>query len=583
MQLDLIIEEILKETYSNSNNKLLSNIEYNENFQKEGERKSKFIVDSLNNISNIQLNNFVAVSIGGSDGSDLLNIIKNTKIKSGILVEYDNYAGQLARNHSLPTIQSLNGNLDIITGDANQQLENIIDKLKDYKDKGIFGVVIIFMGILHELPSRSPHFELTHYLSRLSSVFENNCIYISEPYFPEFNEDLLDLKISNVKEDRLYEVMCHINAHLFRDTYIVKKMSQGYVKSSPKLILETLHKLLRYDSLSRFQQEMQERLTQFNLFDFASAIRSALPNPVLEITQKTSSGFREAYINSDVSIRKNDGNSYPIPFTHIQISALNLTTSAETNLIINDEYRDNISVNSNFQSKIEAENLNRFDEPLKKYLPNYLELFSRARSISYIANEKANKAEDIANLARKNFASKIKKSELLSAFKKEDLTKLFGVKDKIILEENAPAILGFDKIGCVIFNSGDEYYGQLENMEPNGLGEFKIYELTHLRTPGRVNYYRGECDGFPFGKYGVYIDFNGRKFSAQWNNNHPHFGILYTTNELYPFNIYFGNFGILGKRWVLNGFGIGFDEKNKIIYHGEFTNSILPNTVPIKY
>jgi len=321
------IEEILANVYSTGHNQIQAAYEYNESFQNEGLRKSQFVVDRIEELDgkiHNELKDFTALSVGGSDGSDLLALVKNTPVRRTILLEYDNAAAQLATKYTEPLIKQEGGELKVIIGDAFQQLETIVALLDDERRDGAKGLLCVFFGVLHELPRRSSGFELRQYISRLSSVFDRNLFFLSEPCLPPHTEEEIEVRVADIGEARLFELLNHINAHLFGKKQSNNMLSNGFVRAGFPLVMEMLHKLLRFETIPRLQHEMKERLTEFTSDQFVQAFRIALPGSFIERTERVSEGFQRAFLSVDVELRTLNGQAMVLPFSHVRVSAISL-------------------------------------------------------------------------------------------------------------------------------------------------------------------------------------------------------------------------------------------------------------------
>jgi hypothetical protein len=330
------IEEILRGVYATEHDAVEAALAYAANFQSEGERKTRFVINRIDEFdvyTRESLSDYLAVSIGGADASDLLALVQRTQIRKTILLEYDNAAADRANKYSKPLIEATGGSLQVLIGDAVQQLEAIVSILKEARAGGSVGLLCLCFGVLHELPRRSPGFELRHYFARLTSVFDRNLLFLSEPCLPPYDQAEMELSVSTISEDRLFELLGHVNAHLFDNRQPIRKLSHGFVRAGFPLIIETLHKLLRYDSIPRFRHEMGERLTQFTPDQFLDALRITLPGAHLERNELVSDGFRRAYHNADVVLRCLDGQVRGMPFSHVQVSAISLPTVVELSLL----------------------------------------------------------------------------------------------------------------------------------------------------------------------------------------------------------------------------------------------------------
>ena len=137
------IEEILANAYATGHDQTQAAQAYSESFQREGLRKSQFVVNRIKELdcaTQESLKEFTALSVGGADGSDLLALVKNTHIRRAILLEHDNMAAELATTNTRPLIEAEGGTLHVIVGDAVQQLESTVERLKAEREHGVSGL-----------------------------------------------------------------------------------------------------------------------------------------------------------------------------------------------------------------------------------------------------------------------------------------------------------------------------------------------------------------------------------------------------------------------------------------------------------
>ncbi|MEQ8978177.1 MAG: class I SAM-dependent methyltransferase [Deltaproteobacteria bacterium] len=311
--------------------------EYAEAFSSEGEKKVDFVIEYFAQEeagARLNLESYVALSVGGADGSDLLGLARSTPLKNAVLLEVDDLAAERARQVTAAEIKELDGQLRVIQGDAHQRLEDVVTVLEDQKSAGYTGLVCLFLGVLHELPRRSPNFELHHFLSRLTSVFDNQILFLSEPCAPTQGDEACELSIASVSEDDLYDAAVFIRDKVVRSNSDVRKLKNGKIQCSRTVAVETLHKLIRDDPIARSRYEVGERLTSFSEEDFVSALWRTLTKPQISVTPRISRGFRRQLSAWDVVLAKSKtstppfGEHYQMPHTHTRIIAESLHGTA---------------------------------------------------------------------------------------------------------------------------------------------------------------------------------------------------------------------------------------------------------------
>jgi hypothetical protein len=109
------------------------------------------------------------------------------------MIESSDFAADSAKDRAHRLRDSGNC-LYVFTGDANQKLDADIPQLRELKAKEhLQGLTLSTQAVLHELPRRSPLFELTIFLGRCFGIFMNNAFYGREPISPERWPALVEL------------------------------------------------------------------------------------------------------------------------------------------------------------------------------------------------------------------------------------------------------------------------------------------------------------------------------------------------------------------------------------------------------
>lgn len=308
-----------------------SNIDndYQEIFANEGERKAQYIIDDLllrSKKADVSLSKFAYLCIGAADGSELEAILMKTNICHAIMIEFSDVAAKKARIRS-DRLKEKGKILTVITGDANQKLDTAIAHLEDLKKmKGIRGLVLSMQAIIHELPKRSPNFELPIFLGRCFSIFKNNAFYGREPIAPTDWPDTVEMLIPGVEGARIAVLSCIIKEKLNisgrKPTPVGPK---NHVNMSSPLALEVLHKLLRSRSVSEFTYELGEQLTSVDPKKLQKLVEKDLGVGSTQIETFITEGFEDAWKSHKVEVRTPEGDWLSIPNTHARIMAFSIT------------------------------------------------------------------------------------------------------------------------------------------------------------------------------------------------------------------------------------------------------------------
>jgi hypothetical protein len=432
---------------------------------------------------------------------------------------------------------------------------------------------------------------------------------LRQPCAPREADTRLQLKVSTIHEDRLAELASHVNAHLFKkEQYKVQKFAHGYVEMEFRLLLETLHKLLRYDAIPRFRHEMGERLTEYSAEDLTRAILMALPQAAVEVLAKTSEGFRTAYIEAGLAIRNAQGQPVPMPFSHVQVSGVSLVRGADSPEAP-PQSGDTPAVRQPGRMALRnagmpgglpqaagpaSENLPEVDEvrkQLRNLSPPFLEISERALATKERALVAA--ADAIAVAAAARAAVVAKRPDYLDIVPKvRESVPLFpsNRKEKPVFLETLPTGTGSEAIGILVYGTYDEFQGRFLGQSPYGLGAWKVYPHGHSFTPNDIHYYRGQVEGKHYRGIGIY-EFGPAQYAAgDWVDDHPHFGVMAPCRHPALFDYYCGSLGTVEREkgdtlWVPHGDGVGISlPRNEIVFGSFHYGEALKNcqTVPLR-
>lgn len=191
----------------------------------------------------------VILSVGGADGTELFELMEQTQSVTGVLLEYSDRSTERARLEA-----SRRGvDLKILTGDAMQKLPDAMAAAKSVaRPAGEAPVLVTMMAILHELPSRSPSFDLLRFLALLGDA---SVIIGREPVEPSnWTEQVIlsgafdAAKFATVSND----VVLGRYLQLHRSASgvgVVERVADHTVRGHRGLVLETLVKAFYAEDL----------------------------------------------------------------------------------------------------------------------------------------------------------------------------------------------------------------------------------------------------------------------------------------------------------------------------------------------
>jgi hypothetical protein len=171
MQRDLShrIDELIAQAYGEAD----TDTDYQGRFANEGLRKAEYVVDDLRYRESqglVQPERLAYLCIGGADGSEAAYVLSETAISKAVMIEISAEGGAVASNRAAD-LKRHGKQFVVLQGDATGLLDDALDVVDKWRKSGaIDGLVCSAQGVLHELPARSPGFDLPVFLGK---VFRN--------------------------------------------------------------------------------------------------------------------------------------------------------------------------------------------------------------------------------------------------------------------------------------------------------------------------------------------------------------------------------------------------------------------------
>ena len=286
---------------------------YHDKFKETGEHKAKSAMNQIQSLRDIpDLKKMAYVSVGGSEGSELVWILQNTDVRFGVLMEIDSYACEVAQQQlkNLPK----NKEIKILSGDVVQQTSNL-QKLLQEAD--IDGIIVSANAIFHELPYRSEGYKLNSFLKEIFWNWEK-CIFISrEPCLPFNWPDRVELSIPGVYSDLLYSLCQDINYKLnFSDKIL--RCGPDFIEVSSQLATETIQKVFYFED---YNYEIQEKLTGINPDEFVATVENILGGNSVFQVRLNSASFSRKYQELNITARKTTGETLTMPLSFFSVIA----------------------------------------------------------------------------------------------------------------------------------------------------------------------------------------------------------------------------------------------------------------------
>lgn len=273
---------------------------YHEQFQFSGIRKAMEVLKELQDRTDVDLSKCAYFSVGGSTGSELFHVLNNSTIPCGILLEYSPDAAEIARERWRKL--SLQGKkVVVITGDATQQLNRCKDQLLEWRDLGkISGTVVSAQAVLHELPTRSPGFDLGHFMGEICWDWDPFLFYSREPCSPVDWPEEVEIHVPELNSSLLEALAKDIQASLQIPGQLLRSGPE-WVAMPRDLAVEAIFKII---FLNDYQHEIQERVTSIDPTTLRTVLESLLGANSTALVRRTSDSFRQKYRELGIQARK---------------------------------------------------------------------------------------------------------------------------------------------------------------------------------------------------------------------------------------------------------------------------------------
>jgi len=307
--------------------------EYQQTFQEEGIRKSEYIIQDLNTREErgeLDTYGLIYLCIGGADGSEVEQVLKNTKIRAALMVEISNQAADLARDKARQISNELNKEMLVIEGDVTAKLQDIVNNLAIFKERyALTGIVCSAQAVLHELPRRSPGFDLSVFLGKIyqDPNWETVGFYSREPCKPFGWPDVVELRIKDVTGDSLRRFAVHVAQRLGLPQK-AENIANDWVQVSGIVALELLHKLLRNDTTGKLNYELEEQLTQFDPDLTKTILGDHVPGIKVTVEHIITEGIRKALELHEVQFRTAEHKVLSTPMTHVRIIGIRISNTS---------------------------------------------------------------------------------------------------------------------------------------------------------------------------------------------------------------------------------------------------------------
>ncbi len=291
---------------------------YHESFEASGVSKAQEILTDLVKRTCINLDRCGYFSIGGSTGSEIFHVMSNSTISHGLLLEYDPTATEIAASRR-DELRAMGKNLVVVTGDATQRLQHCKTQFLAWREsQQIRGLIVSAQAILHELPSRSPGFDLDHFLGEIIWDWDPFLLYTREPSTATDWPDRVEIHVPALRSSILEALANDIKVSL-KMNGVVRRSGPDYVALPADLAVETVTKIFY---LEDYQHEIEEQVTLLRPAQLRVLIEKHLGNNSTTLTELSSQSFTDKYRQLGILARRSPaGERLSIPHTFARIIA----------------------------------------------------------------------------------------------------------------------------------------------------------------------------------------------------------------------------------------------------------------------
>ncbi len=292
--------------------------EYQQKFGTTGAEKWRPVIE-LVHAHGVDARRLVYVSIGGSDGSEVLGALEHTDFQYGILIEKDASAAEAARQAAAQLRRRARKRLFVIQGDACESLDECRATLQELRERGIDGLVCSAQAVLHELPRRSPGYEPARFFGRLFSVSRIRFLYSREPVRLSSDKwpDDVWLRIgtpdAHLPQNTLAELGRFLADKYRLDLNRVNEVREDFVSLPRDLAREVIRFVVYHDGESNFRYETFEFHGEIEPDELARTIGGAMDGETT-VRRTNSSRFERLYKSLQVTaLDPKSGRPLPSP------------------------------------------------------------------------------------------------------------------------------------------------------------------------------------------------------------------------------------------------------------------------------
>lgn len=297
--------------------------DYLKSFRISGTMKGEAFKDVLEKYPIFNSDRIAIVSVGGADGTEISYILRNSKMRYGILLEKDPAAFDYA-TLKRGELANLAKTLVLFPGDAKETIKSCNKRLQQWKaEKLIDGVAYSINATLHELPSRGPQkFDLRSFMYQVVGTWSPFLIVMREPCSAKDWPSNVELMCPYLPQRTLELLATSVADKLkMRVPAKIKVMSDEYVQVPARLAVEVLFKLFY---IKDYEYEVQESVTSIPSQKLREALNETLKKGKLETAYSNSPSFDKLYDQYEIHCR--DSKLVPKPKPTVFVSLVGTRT-----------------------------------------------------------------------------------------------------------------------------------------------------------------------------------------------------------------------------------------------------------------
>ncbi|HEX8211217.1 MAG TPA: tetratricopeptide repeat protein [Longimicrobium sp.] len=287
--------------------------QYHVAFNQSGVNKAKEVLAELDTYG-ARLERLAYLSIGGSTGAEILHVLEQSAVRFGVLLEFDDVAGGIAEERG----KTLTGKtLRVFRGDATQKITACRQLLERwYVDGKIDGIVCSIQAVLHELPTRSPGYDVNHLLGEALWKWDPCYLFCREPCSPRQWPERVKLSVAGVDGTLLRALASHVGSMLGIPGE-ARSSGPDAILVSRDLAVELLFKLFY---IRDYAYEIGERVTSVSPERLLAAAAAALKGGIVTPRWQNSDSFERLYREYGVEAADPETNDkLPLPIAYVRL------------------------------------------------------------------------------------------------------------------------------------------------------------------------------------------------------------------------------------------------------------------------